>query len=98
MDAGNRVTGLDQRFRNQQTAEGMLVDGAVACLRLSLQVTPGIAVARESGVVFGVHLDKDARVSQSLWIKSRRLPRLRGRPGFLAGWPAQGMSCEIWRR
>jgi hypothetical protein len=25
-----------------------------------------------------------------LLIKSRRRPRLRGRPGFLAGWPAQG--------
>jgi hypothetical protein len=33
-----------------------------------------------------------------LLIKSRRRPRPRGRPGFLAGWPAQGMSCEIWRR
>ena len=38
------------------------------------------------------------RVSQFLWIKCRRLPRRRGRPGFLAGWPAQGMGCEIWRR
>jgi 2-oxo-3-hexenedioate decarboxylase len=38
------------------------------------------------------------RVSQFLLIKSRRRPRLRGRPGFLAGWPAQGMGCEIWRR
>jgi hypothetical protein len=61
MDVENRVTGLDQRFRNQRTAEGLLVDGAAACLQLSLQVTPGIAVARESGVVFGVHLDKDGQ-------------------------------------
>ena len=38
------------------------------------------------------------RVSQFLLIKSRRLPRLRGRPGFLAGSPAQGMDHEIWRR
>jgi hypothetical protein len=66
MDAGNRVTSLDQRFRNQQTAEGLLVDGVAACLQLSLHVTthhhtPGIAVARESGVVFEVHLDKDGQ-------------------------------------
>jgi integrase len=39
-----------------------------------------------------------SRVSQFLLIKSRRRPRLRGRPGFLAGWPAQGMDREIWRR
>ena len=42
--------------------------------------------------------DRIARVSQFLLIKSRRRPRLRGRPGFLAGWPAQGMDREIWRR
>ena len=29
------------------------------------------------------------RVSQFLLIKSRQLPRQRGRPGFLVGWPAQ---------
>ena len=39
-----------------------------------------------------------SRVSQFLLIKSRRRPRRRGRPGFLAGWPAQGMDREIWRR
>jgi hypothetical protein len=39
-----------------------------------------------------------SRVSQYLLIKSRRRPRPRGRPGFLAGWPAQGMDREIWRR
>ena len=39
-----------------------------------------------------------SRVSQFLLIMSRRRPRLRGRPGFLAGWPAQGMGREIWRR
>jgi uncharacterized protein YbjT (DUF2867 family) len=33
-----------------------------------------------------------------LLIKSRRRPRLRERPGFLAGWPAQGMGCETSRR
>ena len=38
------------------------------------------------------------RVSQFLWIMCRRRPRRRGRPGFLAGWPAQGMDREIWRR
>jgi hypothetical protein len=38
------------------------------------------------------------RVSQFLLIMFRRRPRRRGRPGFLAGWPAQGMSREIWRR
>ena len=38
------------------------------------------------------------RVSRFLLIKSRRRPRLRGRPGFLAGWPARGMDPEIWRR
>ena len=40
----------------------------------------------------------DPRVSQFLLIKSRQRPRPRGQPGFLAGWPAQGMGCEIWRR
>jgi PAS domain S-box-containing protein len=38
------------------------------------------------------------RVSQFWLIMRRRRPRLRGRPGFLAGWPAQGMGCEIWWR
>ena len=38
------------------------------------------------------------RVSQYLLIKPRRRPRPRGRLGFLAGWPAQGMGCEISRR
>ena len=33
-----------------------------------------------------------------LLIKSRLRPRLRGRPGFLAGWPARGMDREISRR
>jgi transposase InsO family protein len=39
-----------------------------------------------------------SRVSRFSLIMFRRRPRLRGRPGFLAGWPAQGMGCEIWRR
>jgi putative transposase len=39
-----------------------------------------------------------ARVSQFWLIMCRRRPKLRGRPGFLAGWPAQGVGCEIWRR
>ena len=38
------------------------------------------------------------RVSQFLLIRSRRRPRLRGRPGFLVGWPARGMGCEISQR
>ena len=38
------------------------------------------------------------RVSQFLLIMCRRRPRLRERLGFLAGWPARGMDCEIWRR
>ena len=46
--------------------------------------------------VSGTH--RVARVSQFLLIMSRRRPRRRGRPGFLAGWPAQGMGREIWRR
>jgi putative transposase len=41
---------------------------------------------------------RDPRVSQFLLIMCRRRPMRRGRPGFLAGWPAQGMGCEIWRR
>ena len=45
-----------------------------------------------------IRLRRRPRVSQFLLIKSRRRPRLRGRPGFLGGWPAQGMGCEIWRR
>jgi hypothetical protein len=39
-----------------------------------------------------------ARVSQFLLIMFRLPPRLRERLGFLAGWPAQGMGREIWRR
>ena len=46
--------------------------------------------------VLGTH--RVTRVSQFLLIMFRRRPRRRGRPGFLAGWPAQGMGCEIWRR
>ena len=42
--------------------------------------------------------DRHPRVSRFLLIRCRRRPRLRGRPGFLAGWPAQGTGCEIWRR
>jgi putative transposase len=42
--------------------------------------------------------DRAPRVSRFLLITFRRRPRLRGRPGFLAGWPAQGMDPEIWRR
>jgi transposase len=38
------------------------------------------------------------RVSQFLLITFRLPPRLRERLGFLAGWPAQGMGREIWRR
>jgi hypothetical protein len=34
------------------------------------------------------------RVSRFWLIMSRLLPRLRGRPGFLAGWPAQGMTAK----
>jgi transposase len=41
---------------------------------------------------------RETRVSQSLLIMFRLRPRLRGRLGFLAGWPAQGMGCEISRR
>jgi hypothetical protein len=40
----------------------------------------------------------DSRVSQFLLITFRLPPRLRERLGFLAGWPAQGMGREIWRR
>ena len=47
---------------------------------------------------FSSQANRRSRVSQFLLIKSRRRPRLRGRHGFLAGWPAQGMGCEIWRR
>jgi hypothetical protein len=38
------------------------------------------------------------RVSRFLLIMCRPRPRRRGRPGFLAGWPAPGMVREIWRR
>ena len=34
------------------------------------------------------------RVSRFLLITFRRRPRRRGRPGFLAGWPVQGMGWE----
>ena len=50
------------------------------------------------GAACSFSLWQTPRVSQFLLIKSRRRPRLRGRPGFLAGWPAQGMDREIWRR
>jgi hypothetical protein len=40
----------------------------------------------------------NARVSQFWLIMFRLPPRLRERLGFLAGWPAQGMGREIWRR
>ena len=42
--------------------------------------------------------DHHPRVSQFLSIMSRRRPRLRGPPGFLAVSPAQGMDPEISRR
>ncbi len=45
-----------------------------------------------------VDVEEVARVSQFLLIKARRRPRLRGRPGFLAGWPARGTDREILRR
>jgi hypothetical protein len=54
------------------------------------------ALVRRHDTVLGT--PRVPRVSQILLIKSRRLPRRRGRPGFLAGWPAQGMGYEIWRR
>jgi hypothetical protein len=41
---------------------------------------------------------KTPRVSQFWLIMFRLPPRLRERLGFLAGWPAQGMGREIWRR
>jgi hypothetical protein len=41
---------------------------------------------------------KTSSVSQFWLIMCRRRPRLRGRPRFLAGWPARGMGREIWRR
>ena len=54
----------------------------------------------EERIIFlGVQIDDASandvmapRVSQFLSIMSRRRPRRRGRPGFLAGWPAQGMG------
>ena len=65
------------------------------------RIMPGSCRGRTQQVmgvrtVSGTH--RVSRVSQFLLIMSRRRPRLRGRPGFLAGWPAQGMGCEIWRR
>src|SRR3954451_1115051 len=53
----------------------------------------GPATAPENCETRGV-----TRVSQFLLIMFRLPPRLRERLGFLAGWPAQGMGREIWRR
>jgi hypothetical protein len=55
-------------------------------------------VGRLVGSVLGAVDLSCSRVSQFLLIMFRLRPRLRGRPGFLAGWPAQGMGGEIWRR
>jgi Transposase len=39
------------------------------------------------------------KIEEPFWlIMCQRRPRRRGRPGFLAGWPARGMGREIWRR
>jgi urate oxidase len=43
-------------------------------------------------------VDMSTRVSQFWLIMFRLRPRLRGRLGFLAGWPGQGMGGEISRR
>jgi hypothetical protein len=51
---------------------------------------------RGRDTVLGTH--RPARVSQFLLIMCLLPPRRRGRLGFLAGWPAQGMGREIWRR
>ena len=62
----------------------------------------GLARSLQAAGVELVEVDrpdrKTPRVSQFLLIMFRRRPRRRGRPGFLAGWPAQGMGREIWRR
>jgi len=55
-----------------------------------------ISTSNDMARVSGTH--RSARVSQFLLIRCRRRPRLRGRLGFLAGWPARGMDREIWRR
>jgi hypothetical protein len=57
-----------------------------------------ISISRSRHVCGVSGTDKAARVSQFLLIMSRLPPRLRERLGFLAGWPAQGMGREIWRR
>ena len=67
-------------------------DDAIGSADRSTSISTSQWVRRVSGT------HRVARVSQFLLIKFRRRPRLRGRPGFLAGWPAQGMGCEIWRR
>ena len=62
----------------------------------SVDCFTNISRSRNVCGVSGTH--KLTRVSQFLLITSRRRPRLRGRPGFLVGWPARGMGCEISRR
>jgi hypothetical protein len=78
-------------------------DGAQRMLGEALQaeVEAYIAQFREERDEHGRRLvvrNGSPRVSQFSLIMFRRRPRRRGRPGFLAGWPAQGMSREIWRR
>jgi hypothetical protein len=64
-------------------------DREVGPLAVNALVTGRVTVSRT---------DRVTRVSQFWLIMSRLRPRLRGRPWFLAGWPARGMDREISRR
>jgi hypothetical protein len=59
---------------------------------------PAIPLVRGRGTVLGTHRLTAHTCFAVLLIMFRLRPRLRGRPGLLAGWPAQGMCGEIWRR
>ena len=95
VEAGVRVVLLERRAGESNLTRAFAVH---ARTMEQLQIRGVAAELAASGTTIDKLVLYGPRVSQFLLIKSRRRPRRRGRPGFLAGWPAQGMDREISRR
>jgi pyruvate,water dikinase len=93
------VVGVPDATHKITTGERIAVDGSAGTVVIEKPADgPPCSTSRAAESSGDTQHPTPLVFSQFLLIMCWRRPRLRGRPGFLAGWPAQGVACEISRR